>query len=112
MLTTPPIMKSTNWDLPFELMCDASDFAIREVLAKSIDKNPCVIYYARKTLNDAQMHYTTTEKELLAVVFSLDKFRSYLIGSPIVIYTDHSALKYLLSKQDAKMRLIRWILLL
>ncbi|MGV7988905.1 Ty3/Gypsy family RNase HI domain-containing protein, partial [Mycobacterium kansasii] len=54
----------------------------------------------------------TTEKELLTVVFALDKFRSYLIGSKIIIYTDHAALKYLLSKNDAKPRLIRWILLL
>ena len=70
------------------------------------------IYYASKTLNEAQRNYTTTEKELLAVVFALDKFRAYLVGSSIVVFTDHSALKYLLTKQDAKARLIRWILLL
>ena len=71
-----------------------------------------MVYYASKTLNDAQMNYTTTEKELLVVVFALKKFRSYLAGSPIIVFTDHAALKYLLSKQDAKPRLIRWILLL
>ena len=71
------------------------------------DKKPCVISYASRTLNDAQMNYTTTEKELLDVVFALDKFRSYLIGSPIVVFIDHSALKYLMAKQDAKPRLIR-----
>ncbi|GJY76826.1 reverse transcriptase domain-containing protein [Tanacetum coccineum] len=70
------------------------------------------IYYASKTLNNAQEHYTTTEKELLAVVFSFDKFRPYLILSKTIVYTDHSALKYLFSKQDAKPRLIRWVLLL
>ncbi|RVW73099.1 Retrovirus-related Pol polyprotein from transposon 297 [Vitis vinifera] len=69
-------------------------------------------YYASKTLNEAQRNYTTTEKELLAVVFALDKFRAYLVGSFIIVFTDHSALKYLLTKQDAKARLIRWILLL
>ena len=58
------------------------------------------------------MNYTTTEKELLAMVFALENFRSYLVGSPIIVFTDHAALKYLLSKQDAKPRLIRWILLL
>ena len=58
------------------------------------------------------MNYTTTEKELLAVVFALYKFRSYLLGSKVVVYTDHSALRYLLSKKDTKPRLIRWILLL
>jgi hypothetical protein len=71
-----------------------------------------VIYYASKTLNDAQLNYSTTEKELLAVVFALDKFRSYLLGSKIIIFFDHAALKYLFSKKDAKSRLIRWILLL
>ncbi|XP_058217027.1 uncharacterized protein LOC131327924 [Rhododendron vialii] len=112
-LTTPPIVQPPDWGLPFELMCDASDYAVGAVLGQRKDKHPYVIHYASKTLNDAQVNYTTTEKELLAVVFALDKFRSYLIGgTPIVVYTDHSALKYLLTKQDAKARLIRWILLL
>ena len=71
-----------------------------------------MIYYASKTLNEAQRNYTTTEKESLAVVFALDKFHAYLVGSSIVVFTDHSALKYLLTKLDAKARLIRWILLL
>nr|GEV95685.1 reverse transcriptase domain-containing protein [Tanacetum cinerariifolium] len=70
------------------------------------------IYYASKTLNNAQEHYTTSEKELLAVVFSFDKYRPYLFLSKTIIYTDNSALKYLFSKQDAKPRLIRWVLLL
>nr|GEW31584.1 retrovirus-related Pol polyprotein [Tanacetum cinerariifolium] len=65
------------------------------------------IYYASKTLNNAQEHYTTTEKELLVVVFSFDKFCPYLVISKTIVYTDHSALKYLFSKQDAKPRLIR-----
>ncbi|KAL6344436.1 hypothetical protein AAG906_039692 [Vitis piasezkii] len=93
-------------------MCDASDFAIGAVLGQREDGKPYVIYYASKTLNEAQRNYTTTEKELLAVVFALDKFRPYLVGSFIIVFTDHSALKYLLTKQDAKARLIRWILLL
>ena len=58
------------------------------------------------------MNYTTTEKELLVVVFVLDQFRSNLVGAKIVIYTDHAAIRYLLSKKDAKPRLLRWILLL
>ncbi|RVX01239.1 Transposon Ty3-I Gag-Pol polyprotein [Vitis vinifera] len=73
---------------------------------------PYVIYYASKTLNKAQRNYTTTEKELLAVVFALENFELTLVGSFIIVFTDHSALKYLLTKQDAKARLIRWILLL
>ncbi|RVW87026.1 Retrovirus-related Pol polyprotein from transposon 17.6 [Vitis vinifera] len=111
-LTTTPIVRAPNWQLPFELMCDASDFAIGAVLGQREDGKPYVIYYASKTLNEAQRNYTTTEKELLAVVFALDKFHAYLVGSFIIVFTDHSALKYLLTKQDAKARLIRWILLL
>ena len=60
----------------------------------------------------AQRNYTTTEKELLAVVYALDKFRAYLLGAKIIIFMDHSALKYLLTKKNAKARLIRWVLLL
>lgn len=112
MLTSAPIMQPQDWTLPFEIRCDASNYAVGAVLGQRKDKKPYVIYYASKTLNNAQVNYSTTEKELLAVVFALDKFRSYLVGSPIVVFSDHAALKYLLSKKDAKPRLIRWILLL
>jgi len=71
-----------------------------------------VIHYASKVLNDAQIDYTTTEKELLAIVYALEKFRAYLIGSKVIIYTDHAAIRYLLTKPDSKPRLIRWMLLL
>ena len=71
-----------------------------------------MVYYVSKTLNEAQRNYTTTEKELLAVVYALDKFHAYLIGSDIVIFTNHSALKYPLTKKNTKARLIRWVLLL
>ena len=111
-LTTAPIVRAPNWQLPFEVMCDASDLAIGAVLGQREDGKPHVVYYASKTLNEAQRNYTTTEKELLAVVYALDKFRAYLVGADIVIFTDHSALKYLLTKQNAKARLIRWVLLL
>ena len=93
-------------------MCDANDLAIGAVLGKREDRKPHVVYYASKTLNEVQRNYTTTEKELLAMVYALDKFRAYLVGSNIVIFTDHSALKYPLTKQNAKARLIRWVLLL
>ena len=106
-LTTAPIVRAPNWKLPFEVMCDSSDLAMGAVLGQREDGKPYVIYYASRTLNEAQKNYTTTEKELLAVVFALDKFRAYLVGSFIVVFTDHSALKYLLTKQDAKARLIR-----
>ena len=111
MLVSPPIMRSPNWDLPFKIMCDASDYAIGAVLGQREDKKAFVVYYASKTLDSAQANYTTTEKEFLAVVFALEKFRSYIVGSPVTIFTDHAALKYLLSNQDTKPRLTRWILL-
>ncbi|KAD3337792.1 hypothetical protein E3N88_33313 [Mikania micrantha] len=84
-LVNAPILIAPDWSSPFELMCDATDFA---------------------------EHYTTTEKELLALVFAFDKFRSYLVLSKTIVYTDHAALRYLFNKKDAKPRLIRWILLL
>ncbi|CAL8116740.1 unnamed protein product [Prunus armeniaca] len=111
-LTSTPVIIAPNWEVPFEIMCDASDYAVGAVLSQRKDKFLHVISYASRTLNDAQLNYATTEKELLAVVFALDKFRSYLIGSKVIVYTDHSALKYLLSRKDAKPRLIRWVLLL
>ena len=98
LLTTALIVRAPNWHLPFEVMCNASDFAIGVVLGQREDGKPYVIYYASKTLNKAQRNYTTIEKELLAVVFALDKFRTYLVGSFIVVFTNHSALKYLLTK--------------
>ena len=88
-------------------MCDASDYAIGAVLGQREDKKAFAIYYASKTLDSAQSNYTTTEKEFLTVVFALEKFRSYIVGSPVTIFTDHVALKYLLSKQDTKPRLTR-----
>ncbi|KAL4269575.1 hypothetical protein GQ457_HM001550 [Hibiscus cannabinus] len=111
-LVTAPIVEPPDWKLPFELMCDASDYAVGAVLGQRKGKIFHPIYYASKTLNDAQVNYTTTEKEMLAVIFAFDKFRSYLIGTKVIVHTDHSAIKYLLSKKDAKPRLIRWILLL
>ncbi|GJR91463.1 reverse transcriptase domain-containing protein [Tanacetum coccineum] len=84
-----------------------SDFAVGAVLGQRIDGKFKPIYYASKTLNNAQKHYTTTEKELLAVVFSFDKFHQYLVLSKTVVNTKYSALKYLFSKQDVKPRLIR-----
>ena len=95
---------ASNWSLLFEVMCDASDYTPGAVLGQRRNKILQVVYYASRTLNEAQQNYTTTEKELLAVVFVFDKFRSYLIGSKVVMFTDHSALKYLFAKKEAKSR--------
>ncbi|GJW82429.1 reverse transcriptase domain-containing protein [Tanacetum coccineum] len=105
-------MIKPDWSLPFEIMCDASDYAVGAVLGQRIDKHFKPIHYTSKTINEAQENYMTTKKELLAVVFAFDKFRQYLVLSKTIVFTDHSAMRYLFTKQDAKPRLIRWILLL
>ena len=79
-------------------MCDASDYAVWVVLGQTKDKKHNAIACASKTLIGPQLNYATTEKELLAVVFVIDKFRSYLVGAKVIVYTDHAALKYLLTK--------------
>ncbi|CAM8933186.1 unnamed protein product [Rhodiola kirilowii] len=111
-LVSAPIVQPPNWDLPFELMCDASDYAIGAVLGQRVEKKLHVIYYVSKVLDSAQMNYTTTEKELLAVVYAFERFRPYLVATKTIVYTDHAAIKYLMAKKDAKPRLIRWVLLL
>ena len=75
-------------------MCDASDYAITVVLGKTKDKKHHEIAYAGKTLTGTQLNYATTKKELLAVVFAVDKFKSYLVGAKVIVYTDHVAPKY------------------
>nr|GEW62695.1 reverse transcriptase domain-containing protein [Tanacetum cinerariifolium] len=106
-LTEAPILIAPNWDLPFELMCDASDFAIGAVLGQRHEKHFKPIHYASKTMNDVKSNYTTTEKEMLAVVYAFEKFWSHQIMNKSIVHTDHSALKYLYAKKDAKARLLR-----
>nr|GEV14673.1 hypothetical protein [Tanacetum cinerariifolium] len=103
-LTEAPILVVPDWNLPFELMCDASDYAIGAVLRQRKSKHFQPIHYASKTMTEAQIYYTTTEKEMLDVVYAFEKFRPYLVLSKSIVYTNHSALKYLLNKQDAKPR--------
>ncbi|KAI3782657.1 hypothetical protein L2E82_12710 [Cichorium intybus] len=112
LLVSTPIIQPPDWSLPFEIMCDASNHAVGAVLGQKKDKVPHVIYYASKTLDPTQSNYSTTEKELLAIIFALEKFRQYLLGTKVIVFSDHAALKYLMTKKDAKPRLIRWVLLL
>ena len=105
-------MQPPVWGKPFQLMCDVSNYAVGAILCQGEGKDSHVIYYASKTLNSAQCNYTTTEKELLAIVFAFEKFRSYLLGEKVIVFSDHATLKYLLAKKESKPRLIRWILLL
>ena len=105
-------MVAPDWELPFELMCDASDYVVEVVLGQRRNKVFHAICYASRTLNDTQLNHETTENELLSIMFSIDKFRPYLIRNKVDVYTDHSAIKYLMAKKDAKPRLIHWVLLL
>ncbi|XP_015934021.1 uncharacterized protein LOC107460198 [Arachis duranensis] len=111
-LTQAPIVRGPDWSRPFEIMCDVSNYAVGAALAQCEGKDPYIIAYASKTLDGVQSNYTTTVKELLAIVFALDKFRAYLLGTKVVVYSDQAALKYLLAKKESKPRLICWILLL
>ena len=106
------IMAAPEWDQGFEVMCDASDFAMGAVLGQRKEKIFRAIYYASRTFNEAQENYSTIEKEMLAIVFACEKFRPYILGSHVIVHTDHAAIKYLMSKKEAKPRLIRWVLLL
>jgi hypothetical protein len=112
VLIIAPIIQPPDWSQPFEIMCDANDYVVGAVLGQRKEGKVHAIYYASKTLNGAQLNYATMEKELLVVVFAFEKFRSYIVNSKVIVYTDHAAIKYLFSKKDAKPRLISWILLL
>ena len=111
-LVIAPIMLTLDWNSDFEIMCDASDYAMGVVLGQRTEKIFKVICYANKTFNEAQENYTTTEKEMLAMVFSCEKIRPYILRSHVIIHTDHAAIKYLMAKKEAKPRLIIWVLLL
>nr|GEZ34133.1 reverse transcriptase domain-containing protein [Tanacetum cinerariifolium] len=98
--------------MPFGLCNALGTFQRCAVLGQRHEKHFKPIHYASKTMNDAKTNYTTTEKEMLAVVYAFEKFRSYLIMNKSKVHTDHFALKYLFAKKDAKARLLRWVLLL
>ena len=112
ILIRAPIMATPDWNKEYEIMCDANDYAIGTMLGQRADKTFKTIYYASKTFNEAQENYSTTEKEILVMVFACEKFRLYILGSYVVLNTDHAVIKYLMAKKGAKPRLIRWVLLL
>ena len=105
MISTP-IIVALDWNLPFEMICDIIDYMVRAILGQRRDKIFHVIYYASWTLTEAQINYATTKKDLLAMVFPFDKFRAYLIRLKVIVRTDHLVIKYLVEKNDAKLRLI------
>ena len=111
-LVEASIMAKPDWNKEFEIMCDASDYAMGAVLGHKANKMFRAIYYSSKTFNETQENYSTTENEMPAMVFSCEKFKPYILGSHVIIHTDHAAIKYLMAKKEAKPRLIIWVLLL
>lgn len=111
-VTTAPIRRGPNWALPFHIRVDASHKVIGPALGQVEEKMPYSIYFTNKNLSKAELNYTVTEKELLAVVHSLNKFRHYVTGYQTFVHTDHVAIKYLMNKPDVNARIIRWLLLL
>ena len=105
-------MAKLDLNKEFEIMRDANDYAMGAVFVLKADKMFRAIYYSNKTFNEAQENYSTTKKEMLAMVFACEKFKPYILGSHVIIHTDHAAIKYLMAKKEAKPRLIRWVLLL
>ncbi|XP_021759097.1 uncharacterized protein LOC110723991 [Chenopodium quinoa] len=111
-LTSALVIRPPDWSLSFEIMCDASNKVVGAVLDQRKDKESYVFHYASKSLDYAQCNYTVTEKEMYVVVFALEKFRPYLLGTRVIVYSDHAALKYLLEKSHSTPKLLRWMLLL
>eukprot|EP00253_Pinus_taeda_P005037 PITA_05037 len=111
-LVTAPILRGLNWVLSFHIHTDASNKAIGAALGQVEEKIPYAIYFVSKNLSKAELNYTVTEKELLAIVHSLNKFRDYKSGYQTFIHTDHAAIRYLMNKPDVNARIIRWLLLL
>nr|GEV75187.1 reverse transcriptase domain-containing protein [Tanacetum cinerariifolium] len=110
-LTEAPILIALDWDMPFELMCDASDFAIGAVLGKRQDKHFRPIHYASKTMTEAESNYTTTEKEILAVVYvsgqeAVDILKACHSGPTGGLFLSSRGKKYILVAVDY---LSKWV---
>ena len=96
-VTSAPIIQQLNWDEPFEIMCDATDYAVGVVLGQRIGKN---------------LHANAYASRMLQWCLFLKKIKSYILGTKVVVFTDHATLRYLSKKKESKPRLIGWILLL
>ena len=111
-LVSAPILRGPNWALSFHIHTDASNKAIGAALGQVEKKLPYAIYFVRKNLSKAELNYTVTEKEFLAVVHALNKFQHYITGYQTFVHTDHATIRYLMNKPDVNARIIRWLLLL
>jgi hypothetical protein len=98
LISTTPVLRGPNWKIPFHISTDASDIAIGIVLGQEEDKKPYAIYFISKNLSPAESNYTVTEKEFLVVTHAINKFCDYITGYQVILYTDHSVIKYLANK--------------
>ena len=108
-LSIDPILRGPNWALPFHISSDAYDTTIGAVLGQQDGQAPYAIYYIRKNLAPTKINYTVTEKEFLAIVYSINKFRHYITGYPTFVHTDHLDIKYLMNKPVTNARVTRWL---
>lgn len=111
-LVIAPILRGPNWALPFHIHTDASNKAIGAALGQVEEKLLYAIYFVSKNLSKAELNYSVTEKELLAIVHSLNKFKHYITSYQTFVHTDHATIRYLRNKPDVNARIIRWLLLL
>ena len=107
-----PVLIGPNWDLLFQISSNALDTAIGVVLGQEEDKKPYAIYYISNNLSPTELNYTITKKEFLGVIHAVNKFRHYITGYLVVLYTDHYAIKYLANKPITNGRVTRWLILL
>lgn len=112
LLSTAPILRQANEKLPYVIKTDASSYTLGAVLVQGEGKDEQPVEYASRLLNSAERNYTTTEREALAVIWALSKFRGYIKGLPFTVITDHQALKWLMSLKSPTGRLARWALIL
>ena len=112
LVHSAPILRGLDWALPFHIHTDASQTTIGAILGQQEDNVPYTIYYVSKNLAPAELNYTVTEKEFLAVIYAINKFRHYITGYPTFVHTNHAAIRYLMNKPVTPGHITRWFLLL
>jgi hypothetical protein len=106
------VLRGPNWNLPFHISTDSSDTAIRGVLGKKEDQHSYSIYFISKNLSPAELNYTITQKEFLAVVHAINKFHHYITIYEVFVHTYHYSIRFLMNKPITNGRVTRWLLLL
>jgi hypothetical protein len=97
-LFVAPVIRGVNWAIPFHISIDSSDTAIGGLLGKKEDHQSHAFYFVSKNLSPAELNYTVTEKEFLAVVHAINKFRHYITRYEVFVHTDHSTIRFLMNK--------------